>query len=69
MMQAEVAREVLALAGLADPSRVQVLTGLSSEVLPRLAEALPPAPARRAGLVFLDHCKPCYLPDLQVSWG
>lgn len=69
LLQAEVAREVLALAGFADPSRVQVLGGLSSDVLPRLAEELPAGPARRAGVVFLDHCKPCYRPDLQVRFG
>ena len=31
---------------------VQVLPGLAGE--------------GRAGFVFLDHCKPCYLPDLKV---
>lgn len=51
MPQADVARQVLALAGLDD--RVEVVAGLSSEVLPRLTASLPAGEGRRAGLVFL----------------
>ena len=54
------AREVLALAGVAD--RVRVVAGLSGEVLPALAAG----GCGKAGVVFLDHCKPCLRPDLEV---
>jgi predicted O-methyltransferase YrrM len=64
-MQADVARQVLSLAGSpASPSgKVEVVLGLSTEVLPAIAASLPPE-TRTAGLVFLDHCKSCYLRDL-----
>ncbi|KAI3428022.1 hypothetical protein D9Q98_006408 [Chlorella vulgaris] len=66
--QAEVARQVLQLCGVetgeGPGARVQVVNGLSGDVLPRLRELAGTAAGLAAGLVFLDHCKPCYLPDL-----
>ncbi|PSC72400.1 catechol O-methyltransferase-like [Micractinium conductrix] len=66
--QAEVARQVLALAGLpvgtGPDARIQVVNGLSGEVLPTLRQLAGVQPGAAAGFVFLDHCKPCYLPDL-----
>jgi catechol O-methyltransferase len=52
---AEVARETVALAGLAD--HVEVIHGKAEDVIPTLAGPL--------DLVFLDHWKDLYLPDLR----
>ena len=57
---ADVARAVLARAGVADVA--SVITGLAAEALPEAARRLGPG---GADLVFLDHCKECYLPDLR----
>ncbi len=57
---AAVARAVLQHAGLAE--RVDILVGLSSELIPNLPAHLG---AGGADWVFLDHCKPCLLPDTQ----
>ena len=57
---ADVARAVLALAGVDDA--VQVLTGLAAQALPEAARLLGPG---GADFVFIDHCKACYLPDTQ----
>jgi catechol O-methyltransferase len=59
---AAVARAVLELAGV--PSgRVDILVGLAADALPEAARRLG---ASGADFVFLDHCKPCYLPDTQA---
>lgn len=67
--QADVARQVLEWAGVA-PSRVEIVTGLASEVLSRSSDlgdstskplSSSPSPFQ---FIFLDHCKQCYLPDL-----
>ena len=58
--QADVARQIIAWAGL--EGRVQVMTGLARSSLPMVAQQQQPGEA--AGFVFLDHCKPCYTPDL-----
>lgn len=49
--------------------RVEIVVGLGSSVIPTLPEALAgpsggAAPA--ADFVFLDHCKECYLKDLNA---
>jgi len=46
------------MAGVGD--RVQILVGLASAKLPEGAKLMP-----QADLIFLDHAKPCYTPDLQ----
>jgi len=56
---AAVARTLLDLAGVGD--RVEVLTGLSSDLAPRAAELL-----GGADWVFLDHAKECYAPDTRA---
>jgi hypothetical protein len=56
---AAVARTLLARAGLA--GKVEVVEGRTDEVLGEAARRL----GGPAGLVFEDHCKQCYLPDLQ----
>ena len=56
---------MLELAGLpvgGPGARVQVVTGLSDWVLPRLGELAGLDPGQAAGFVFLDHCK-------QVGFG
>ena len=55
---ADVARAVLALAGL--DSVATVLTGLAAKALPEAAQRLGPG---GADFIFIDHCKECYLPD------
>ena len=55
---AAVVRSVVDYAGLG--SRVEVLTGLSGDVMPRIASWIGPG---GSDWVFLDHCKPCLLPD------
>jgi len=55
---ADVARAVLALAGVADVATV--ITGLAAQALPEAARLIGPA---GADFIFLDHCKECYLPD------
>lgn len=54
---ARAAQGVVTRAGLSD--RVRFLVGLASDEIPNVAKAL-----GRADLVFLDHCKECYAPDL-----
>jgi predicted O-methyltransferase YrrM len=51
---------VLSHAGVRD--LVAIHQGLSSEVLPTLPLKYGPAQ-----LLFEDHCKPCYLPDLKLA--
>ena len=51
-------------------ARVQVLPGLSADLLPRLRElaGLPPGSADGPpplAFVFLDHCKPVSVPSMQ----
>lgn len=62
LLQAAVARQVLEYAGVpvgeGPEARVQVLAGLSGEVLPWLRQAAGLGPSAAAGFVFLDHCKP-----------
>ena len=55
---AAVVRAVVDYAGLG--ARVDVLTGLSSDVMPDIASWVGPG---GSDWVFLDHCKPCLLPD------
>ena len=55
---ARTAEGVVARAGLSD--RVRFFVGLASDEIPGVAKAL-----GRADLVFLDHCKECYAPDLE----
>ncbi|KAL4443450.1 hypothetical protein ABPG75_011187 [Micractinium tetrahymenae] len=66
--QAAVARQVLEYAGIpvgeGPEARVRVVAGLSGDVLPRLRQLAGLGSGAAAGFVFLDHCKPCYLPDL-----
>ena len=60
-LQAAVAREVLRFAGLPvgeGPDSIQVINGLSGEVLPALRQLAGLPQGAAAGLVFLDHCKP-----------
>lgn len=56
--QAAVAMEVINYSGLSE--KVDVVVGLSSEVLPTLLKR------DEYDFVFLDHCKQCYLPDLEL---
>lgn len=51
---------VLSHAGVRD--LIAIEQGLSGEVVPRLASKYGPA-----HLLFEDHCKPCYLPDLKLA--
>lgn len=74
---AAVARQVVQYAGL--QQHVQILDGLSGQVIPKLPAMLAPLQSSKANsaqqqqqqqqgfdFVFLDHCKECYLPDLQA---
>jgi predicted O-methyltransferase YrrM len=67
---AAVARQVLAYAGIGE-DRVLVLDGLSSEVIPQLPRLLQQQQQQQQefDFLFLDHCKSCYLPDLQLLEG
>lgn len=74
---AAVARQVVEYAGYSQ--QVQVIDGLSGQVIPRLPALLAAAQQQPQGtslqqqqqqpggfdFVFLDHCKDCYLPDLR----
>ncbi len=73
---ARVVRAVADFSGLG--ARVAVLTGLAADTLPAalaiLSERAAAAAAGggggaqpTAGLVLLDHCKACYLPDLRAA--
>jgi predicted O-methyltransferase YrrM len=55
---ARTAEGVVARAGLSD--RVRFFVGLAADEIPGVAKAI-----GRADLVFLDHCKECYAPDLE----
>lgn len=55
---AEVARECVEWAGLS--SQVEVLVGEGGKRVMDVKARV----GRSADLIFLDHCKPCYLPDL-----
>ena len=61
VVQAAVARAILEYAGLpvgdGPDAPVQVVTGLSGGVLPRLRQLAGLGAGAAAGLVFLDHCK------------
>lgn len=72
-LQAEVARQVLELAGVpvgtGPGARVQVLSGLSGELLPRLRElAGLPEGGAPVQFAFLDHCKPVSEPACWPEW-
>ena len=54
---ARTAEGVVARAGLSD--RVRFFVGLASDEIPGVAKTI-----GRADLIFLDHCKECYAPDL-----
>lgn len=54
-----VATDVIRLAGVND--KVTIHEGIANQILPRMT-----AYAGMVGLVFEDHCKECYLPDLQL---
>jgi predicted O-methyltransferase YrrM len=64
---AAVARQVVQYAGF--QQQVQVIDGLSSQVIPQLPTLLADIQQQQQqqafDCVFLDHCKDCYLPDLQ----
>ena len=59
---ARTAQGVVARAGLSD--RVRFFVGLAADEIPGVAKEL-----GRADLVFLDHCKECYAPDLRRLEG
>ena len=59
---AEVVRALVDYAGVSE--RVQVLVGLSENLLPKAAELLGTG---GADFVFMDHAKECYLPDLLAA--
>lgn len=48
--------------------KVEIIVGLGASVIPSLPKALAGAPgaAVSADFVFLDHCKECYLKDLNA---
>ena len=58
----EVARTLTAYAGVSD--RVEILQGAGSERIPDVVRNI--GSGRAADMVFLDHCKECYLPDLRA---
>jgi predicted O-methyltransferase YrrM len=73
---AAVARQVVQYAGL--QQHVQILDGVSGQVIPKLPAMLAALQSLQGSsssaqrqqqqgfdFVFLDHCKECYLPDLQ----
>jgi len=59
---AAVARELVRYAGFGEV--VEILEGEGAQRIPDLKERM--APGEVASFVFFDHCKPCYLPDLQA---
>ncbi|KAL2096249.1 hypothetical protein ACEWY4_008397 [Coilia grayii] len=59
---ANIAEKVIRLAGY-DDDTVELRVGVSEEVIPRLREEMG---VDRVDLVFMDHWKRCYLPDLQL---
>lgn len=58
----EVARALTAYAGVSD--RVQILQGAGAERIPDLVNLI--GRGTPADMIFLDHCKECYLPDLRA---
>ncbi|KAA0701638.1 Transmembrane O-methyltransferase -like protein [Triplophysa tibetana] len=62
---AAVAEKVIRLAGF-DDDMVELMVRPSDEVIPRLREDFG---VERLDLVFMDHWKRCYLPDLQLLEG
>ena len=58
----EVARALTTYAGVSD--RVQILQGAGSERIPDVVELI--GKGNPADMIFLDHCKECYLPDLRA---
>lgn len=58
----EVARVLTAYAGVSD--RVQILQGAGSERIPDVVNLI--GRGTPADMIFLDHCKECYLPDLRA---
>jgi predicted O-methyltransferase YrrM len=62
---AAVARQVVQYAGFRQ--QVQVIDGLSNKVIPQLPALLANIQQQQQACdcVFFDHCKDCYLPDLQ----
>uniref|UniRef100_A0AAV2J313 catechol O-methyltransferase n=1 Tax=Knipowitschia caucasica TaxID=637954 RepID=A0AAV2J313_KNICA len=60
---AAIAEKIIRLAGL-DDDTVELIVSPSDEVIPRLRSDYG---LERLDLVFLDHWKKCYLPDLQVN--
>lgn len=63
---AEIAREVIDLAGLSD--KVEILVGKASENLPKFQRVLKDKHGSDAKVdfIFIDHWKDLYLPDLRV---
>jgi catechol O-methyltransferase len=59
---AATARALLDYSGLGE--RVDILVGLAAASLPEAAKRLGPT---GADLVFMDHCKECYLPDARSA--
>ena len=57
----EVARALTAYAGVGD--KVEILQGAGAERVPDVVERL--GAGNAADMVFFDHCKECYLPDLK----
>uniref|UniRef100_A0A8C1JS74 catechol O-methyltransferase n=1 Tax=Cyprinus carpio TaxID=7962 RepID=A0A8C1JS74_CYPCA len=62
---ARVAEKIIRLAGF-DEDMVELIVRPSDEVIPRLREDFG---VERLDLVFMDHWKRCYLPDLQLLEG
>ena len=62
---AAVARELVRFAGFADS--VEILEGAGSEKVPDVKRRVGDGVA--ADMIFLDHCKECYLPDLKLMEG
>lgn len=58
----EVARALTAYAGVSD--RVQILQGAGRERIPDVVGLI--GAGTPADMIFLDHCKECYLPDLRA---
>ena len=58
----EVARALTTYAGVSD--RVQILQGAGSERIPDVVKLI--GEGKPADMIFLDHCKECYLPDLRL---
>ena len=56
------ARALTTYAGVSD--RVEILQGAGSERVPDLVERF--GKGTPADMIFMDHCKECYLPDLKL---